>query len=254
MAKSDLPEKHEQDRYDQGNASVEIEKIKKSIFDFSRDPDIEKHEWQKGLTYRAFITRDGKPSILGWKVIRLALMGKSWRYMARVTGIQKSTISYVFRTNPVIRQAVLELSTEVAEEAKSTLIRYLHKSAVSLVKLAAGESEMTTADKMKVQLEAIKEHFNRLNFAMPSQVRGRGGGKEGDFVIRIEGPEANSLGLLISRRRNLLEEGKGGDMYADGDPEDSEEEGEERGGAGDDRPVGTGGENIVEGEFTEQSV
>ena len=249
MDKLDLPEKNPQDRYDQGNASVEIEKIKKSIFDFSADPDIEKHEWKEGLTYRAFMTRDGRPSILGWKVIRMALMGRSWRYMAKVTGISKHTISYVFRTNPIIRQAVLELSTEVAEEAKSVLLRSLHKSAVSLVKLAAGESRHTTADKMKVQLEAIKEHFNRINFAMPSASRRKE--QEGDWVIRVEGPEANSLGLLISRRRELTAGRKGGDIDAEGD---SEQEGEEGSGVSDDGSVASSGETIIEGEFTEKPV
>lgn len=251
MAKKDLPKKRVGDRYDHENDSVEIEKIKKSLFDFSDDPDIEEHRWKEGLTYRAFVTRDGKPSILGWKIIRLALMGKSWRYMSRVTGIRKTTISNVFRTNEIIRQATLGLATEVAEEAKMTLWRYLHKSAVSLVKLAAGESQHSTADKMKVQLEAIKEHFNRIGFAMPTAGRG-GNAKEGDFIIRVEGPEAKDLGILISRRREMLPKGRGGDVSADGDTEDAEEEGPEGSGTGDDGSVAESGEATIEGKFTEK--
>lgn len=248
-----LPEKHEKDRYDQGNASVEIEKIKKSIFNLSKDPDIVQHEWQGGITYRAFVTRDGDPSILGWKIVRMALMGKSWRYMEKVTGISKTTISGIFRANPVIRRAVLELSVEVAEEAKATLLRGLHRSAVSLVKLAAGESKLATADKQKIQLEAIKEVFNRVGFALPSAQGAKGGSS--DFVIRIEGAEAHSLGVLISKRRDLLPEGGEADGDSGGEAEEaSEEAGEEGIGAGDDGSVGKGGgREVIEGEFTEKS-
>ncbi len=247
-----LPEKHEKDRYDQGNASVEIQKIKKSIFDLSKDPDIVKHKWQGGLTYRAFVTRDDEPSVLGWKIIRMSLMGKSWRYMSKVTGIGKNTISNIFRYNPIIRRAVLELSVEVAEEAKATLLRGLHRSAVSLVKLAAGESKLGTADKQKIQLEAIKEVFNRVGFALPV-ARGSKGG-EGNLVIRIEGQEAHSLGLLISRRRELLPEGGDTDGDSDGEAEEaSEEAGEEGSGTSDDGSVGKGRRRkIIEGEFTEK--
>ena len=249
-----LPEKREKDRYDQGNASVEIQKIKKSIFDLSKDPDIVKHQWQGGLTYRAFVTHDGEPSILGWKIIRMSLMGKSWRHMSKVTGIGKSTISNIFRYNPVIRRAVLELSVEVAEEAKATLLRGLHRSAVNLVKLAAGESKLGSADKQKIQLEAIKEHFNRIGFAIPTARGGKGG--DGDLVIRIEGEEAHSLGMLISRRRELLPEGgeASGNVGIE-EEEASEEAGEEGSGSSDDRSVGKGRRReIIEGEFTEKPV
>ena len=252
------PNKKPHDRYDAGNASVEILKIKKSIFSFSDDPDIEKYEWQEGLTYRAFLTRDDKPSILGWKIIRLALMGKSWIYMQKVTGISKHTITYLFRTNPVIRQAVLDLSHEVAEEAKTVLLRSLHRSVVSLVKLAAGESKVSTADKQKVQLEAIKEHFNRIGFAIPTAGKGA---PSGNLTIRIEGEEARDLGLLITRRRERLPAG-GGD--GDGrDPEEDQEERETNRGDGNyEEPSRRSGDNgsvdgsgdVIEGEFTSEPV
>ncbi len=246
------PEKHEKDRYDQGNASVEIRKIKKSVFNFSQDPDVVKHKWQGGITYRAFVTRDDEPSILGWKIIRMALMGKSWRYMSKVTGIGKTTISGIFRSNPIIRRAVLELSVEVAEEAKATLLRGLHRSAVSLVKLAAGESKLGTADKQKIQLEAIKEVFNRVGFALPV-ARGAKGGQD-SFIIRIESEEAHSLGVLISRRRELSPGGGEPSGSAEVETESTSEEAREEGsGPGDNGSVGEGGgRETIEGKFTEK--
>ena len=248
-----VPEDHSKNQYDQGNASVEIQKIKKSIFKFSDDPDIEKHKWKEGLTYRASVTRDGKPSLLGWKIVRMSLMGKSWRYMERVTGISKVTISGLFRHNPVIRAAVLELSVEVAEEAKTILLRGIHRSAVSLVELATGKSGLPTADKQKIQLDAIREVFNRIGFMIPAARGGKG--DSGDYVIRIESAEAHDLGLLISRRRDALPEGGETDGSSEVEAESaSEEAGEEGSGPTDDRPVGKGGgKEIIEGEFTEKS-
>ena len=203
--------------FDHGNVSVEIKKIKKSIIKWGRDPDVQVFEYgdgiknsRGGLTHRATVTRDGQPSVLGWKMIRLALMGKSWRYMERVTGIKKANIANLFHNNPVIRAAVLEMEKQIVEDSKALLVRSLRKTTVNLIKIATGEIKGS-----KVQMSAILELYNRVGFSMP--VRG-GQGQSGNVVIRLESGEAKDLALLVRSRQ---------DHQLPPPDEDSDEEGGE---------------------------
>lgn len=210
--------------FDHGNVSIEIRKIKNSIIKWGRDPDVMVYEYGEegghgGLTHRAVVTRNDQPSVLGWKLIRLALMGKSWRYMARVTGISNRNISGLFHTNPIIRAAVLEMERQLVEDSKSLLVRSLRQVTVNLIKIATGEIKGS-----KVQMASIVELYNRVGFSMP--VRG-GQGQGGNVVIRLESGEAKDLALLVrSRQDRQLPPPDGEEMSEEGG-EDDEQDGAE---------------------------
>lgn len=244
----------EKSTYDPDNRHVEIKKIRSSIFDFNKDKDIREFRYGSGrvksLTWRAWITRDGKPSILGWKLIRLALMGKSWRYLSRHTGIDKKTIAFLFRNNPVIRTAVVELEEQVIEDSKAMLVRALRRTTRNLIKIATGQITGLSADKIKVQLEAIREHYNRVGFGLLPKGKGEGS----DLTIRIESGEAKALGILIDRREHKL---LGGGEH-DGEAEDEAKRGSEVEPDGDGSVAGVraGGEEeeagFIEGKVIDQ--
>lgn len=198
---------------DQDNASLEIRKVKNSIFKFGRDPDIETHKYEGGVTYRGMLTRNGQVSVLGWKLIRLALMGKSWRYMAKVTGASHENIAHHFYHNPVIRAAVLEMEKQLVEDSKALLVRSLRSVTTNLIKIAKGDIRGS-----KVQMSAILEVYNRIGFSMP--VRG-GQGQGGNVVIRLESGEAKDLALLVRDRQDR--------QLAPPDDDIEEEGGEESG-------------------------
>jgi len=238
--------------YNHDNVDLEIKRIKGSIFNFAKDQDIIRHEWgddedDRRSTYRAKVTVDKEITVLGWKLIRLAILGRSWRYMARHTGIRKDTIAHLFQNNPIIRAAVVELEHEIVEESKGLLVRSIRSATKNLIKLATGKTNIT-ADKMKAQLEAIRELYNRAGFAIP----GKGGGGSGNFVITLQSGEAHDLGLLIQRRVPQLTEG--GDTDGRQDEVDEEEAGETEGGSVEDRSVAGGGGSgeveVVDADFT----
>ncbi len=187
--------------YDFGNTEMEIKRVKDSIFNFGQDSDIVAHEYgedgKSNLTHLAVLTRDGEPSLLGWKIIRMAVMGKTWRYIGRVTGIRKANLSNLFRYITVIREAVSQLEEQIVRDARSLLVRGIRKATKNLVRISSGEAD-ESADKQKAQLEAIKELYNRVGFLIIG-----GGTKKGSsdkITVQLEGGESKALGILIDRR------------------------------------------------------
>ncbi len=235
-------------QHDFGNTEMEIKKVKDSIFNFGSDSDILVHEYgedgkKNNLTHLAVVTRDDEPSLLGWKIIRMAVMGKSWRYIGRVTGIKKANISNLFRYNTVIRDAVSKLEEQIVRDARSLLVRGIRKATKNLIRISSGEA-IESADKQKAQLEAIKELYNRVGFLVAV---GRKGSGDGKVTIQLEGGESKALAVLIDRR-GQKELGAG----EDGSGKDEEEEVRETASGSNEHGSVASGSDIIEGEFEEQ--
>ncbi len=184
---------------------VEIRKVRNSIFDFTRDPNIEIHhygedgEWK--FTHRAWVTKAGQPSLLGWRLIKLAIEGHSFRYIARHTGIDYQVVGRLFRQNEIIREAVRTVEQDVINDAISLLIRNIRKVTHNLITIATGRS-CDSAQKQQAQLAAIKEYFSRISFGTRDDPRGNRTASLDDerFKITLEGKDAKKLGVLIERR------------------------------------------------------
>jgi len=187
------------------DADVEIIPTKKPYFDFDNDPDIEVHEYgsprNKQRTIRGRIVNHSKVTPLGYKLIRLALTGKSWVKMKKITGIGDQNLHHMFNFNPVIRAAVADLEKEIVEDSNHLLIRKSRAVTRQLIRMALGQAE-GTANHQKVQLEAIREYYNRLGFGAGYTGAGRRGevGGRGDMTITISEDDSKDLALLVARR------------------------------------------------------
>ena len=199
--------------------TVEIKRLKSSIFDFAKDPDIVAHRWgpedprKNGLpryiTYRARLVTEDQPSVLGWKIIRLAMMGKSWSYIHRVTGIDKQGVARLFRDNLIYRKAVMELEQDIIQDSRKLMVRQSRRVTAQLVKMALGKNN-SDPKRQQNQLAAIREFYNRMGFGI---TEGSKGGRQQEvlpagsdrFQITVAKGEADDLALLIQRRKETKE-------------------------------------------------
>ena len=187
------------------DADVEIIPTKKPYFDFESDPDIVVHEYgvgrRKHKTVRGRVVNHSKVTPLGYRLIRLALTGKTWTAMKKITGISHQNLHHMFSFNPVIRAAVADLEKEIIEDSNHLLIRKSRAVTKQLIRMALCQSE-GTANHQKVQLEAIREYYNRLGFGASYSGAGRRGevGGKGDMTITISEDDSKDLALLVARR------------------------------------------------------
>ncbi len=235
------------------NTTIEIEELKSTLLDLVSEDEIITHKFKGsgsgnsvGKTLRIAVTKDGRPSVMGMKLIRMAMMGKSWRYMEKVTGINHRNLSGLFQHNTVIQEAVLDLQEQVVTKSKSLIKRKLYKVTENFVRIATGDAT-ESADRQKVQLDAIRELFNRLGFLTPEKSASR---DSGDYVIRVEGGEGKQLAVLMERRQGRIAAGD----HAEGTEEGKSRQRQEGSSAGDLESESDGDDGkTIEGEYRETS-
>lgn len=190
---------------DPGNFACEVVPGKNTIWDLDLDTDIEVHRYGKNMnkyTYRAHLTRRGRITPLGRRLVNLAVAGKPYTYIAKAAGLSDQQMArYIMLNNPILRNAVLEMQALLVEEAGDIMIRGIRKISRKLVRMAAGEDD-STPNAQKVELMAIQEYFNRLGYGAARMTGGKV--EQSELSVKLTGKEGSDLTVLVQRRQARL--------------------------------------------------